>query len=48
MAKKANFNTIISHRSQRYRGHFFADLAVATISSQIRANSWQGQKSKIQ
>ena len=39
MAKKANFNTIISHRSGDTEDTFIADLAVATMSSQIKTGS---------
>ena len=39
MAKKANFNTIISHRSGDTEDTFIADLAVATQSSQIKTGS---------
>ena len=39
MAKKANFNTIISHRSGDTEDTFIADLAVATMSSQIKSGS---------
>ena len=39
MAKQANFNTIISHRSGDTEDTFIADLAVATESSQIKAGS---------
>ena len=39
MARKANFNTIISHRSGDTEDTFIADLAVATESSQIKAGS---------
>ncbi len=39
MAKKANFNTIISHRSGDTEDTFIADLSVATESSQIKAGS---------
>ena len=39
MAKKANFNTIISHRSGDSEDTFIADLAVATMSSQIKTGS---------
>ncbi|MDC3232642.1 phosphopyruvate hydratase [Pelagibacteraceae bacterium] len=39
MAKKANFNTIISHRSGDSEDTFIADLAVATESSQIKTGS---------
>ena len=38
-AKKANFNTIISHRSGDTEDTFIADLAVATESSQIKTGS---------
>jgi enolase len=38
-AKKANFNTIISHRSGDTEDTFIADLAVATLSSQIKTGS---------
>ena len=38
-AKKANFNTIISHRSGDSEDTFIADLAVATESSQIKTGS---------
>ena len=39
MAKKANFNTVISHRSGDTEDTFIADLAVATKSSQIKTGS---------
>ena len=39
MARKANFNTIISHRSGDTEDTFIADLAVATMSSQIKTGS---------
>ena len=39
MAKKAKFNTIISHRSGDTEDTFIADLAVATESSQIKTGS---------
>jgi enolase len=39
MAKKANFNTIISHRSGDTEDTFIADLAVAIESSQIKTGS---------
>ena len=39
IAKAANFNTIISHRSGDTEDTFIADLAVATISSQIKTGS---------
>ncbi|MDC1092939.1 phosphopyruvate hydratase [Pelagibacteraceae bacterium] len=39
VAKKANFNTIISHRSGDTEDTFIADLAVATMSSQIKTGS---------
>ena len=39
IAKKANFNTIISHRSGDSEDTFIADLAVATMSSQIKTGS---------
>ena len=39
MAKKANFNTIISHRSGDTEDTFIADLSVATESSQIKTGS---------
>ncbi len=38
-AKKANFNIIISHRSGDSEDTFIADLAVATMSSQIKTGS---------
>ena len=38
-AKKANFNTIISHRSGDTEDTFIADLSVATKSSQIKTGS---------
>ena len=38
-AKKANFSTIISHRSGDTEDTFIADLAVATESSQIKTGS---------
>ena len=39
MAKKANINTIVSHRSGDTEDTFIADLAVATMSSQIKTGS---------
>jgi enolase len=39
LAKKANFNTIITHRSGDSEDTFIADLAVATESSQIKTGS---------
>ena len=39
MAKSANFNTIISHRSGDTEDTFIADLAVSTQSSQIKTGS---------
>ena len=39
MAKKSNFKTIISHRSGDSEDTFIADLAVATMSSQIKTGS---------
>ena len=39
MAKAANFNTIISHRSGDTEYTFIADLAVASMSSQIKTGS---------
>ena len=39
IAKAANFNTIISHRSGDTEDTFIADLAVATMSSQIKTGS---------
>ena len=39
MARTANFNTIISHRSGDTEDTFIADLAVATMSSQIKTGS---------
>ena len=39
MAKKANFNTIISHRSGDTEDTFIADLAVATRAGQIKTGS---------
>jgi len=39
MAKKENLNTIISHRSGDTEDTFIADLAVATMSSQIKTGS---------
>ena len=39
MAKAADFNTIISHRSGDTEDTFIADLAVATKSSQIKTGS---------
>ena len=39
MAKQANFNIIISHRSGDTEDTFIADLAVATESSQIKTGS---------
>ena len=38
-AKKANFSTIISHRSGDTEDTFIADLAVATMSTQIKTGS---------
>ena len=38
-AKQANFSTIISHRSGDTEDTFIADLAVATLSSQIKTGS---------
>ena len=38
-AKKANINTIISHRSGDTEDTFISDLAVATMSSQIKTGS---------
>ena len=38
-AKKSNLNTIISHRSGDTEDTFIADLAVATMSSQIKTGS---------
>ena len=37
--KENNFNTIISHRSGDTEDTFIADLAVATMSSQIKTGS---------
>jgi len=39
LAKKNNFKTIISHRSGDSEDTFIADLAVATMSSQIKTGS---------
>ncbi len=39
MAKEANLNTIISHRSGDTEDTFIADLATATMSSQIKTGS---------
>ena len=39
IAKTANFNTIISHRSGDTEDTYIADLAVATMSSQIKTGS---------
>ena len=39
LAKKSNFNTIISHRSGDTEDTFIADLAVGTRSSQIKTGS---------
>jgi|TARA_B100001093_G_scaffold518037_1_gene601497 enolase len=39
LAKKSNFNTIISHRSGDTEDTFISDLAVATQSSQIKTGS---------
>ena len=39
MAKAADFKTIISHRSGDTEDTFIADLAVATMSSQIKTGS---------
>ena len=39
MAKKANFNIIISHRSGDSEDTFIADLAVGTNSNQIKTGS---------
>ena len=39
MAKKGNFKTIISHRSGDSEDTFIADLAVATMSTQIKTGS---------
>jgi enolase len=39
IAKKANFNIIISHRSGDTEDTFIADLAVATMSTQIKTGS---------
>jgi enolase len=39
LAKKANFNTIVSHRSGDTEDTFIADLSVATMSSQIKTGS---------
>ncbi len=39
IAKSANFSTIISHRSGDTEDTFIADLAVATMSSQIKTGS---------
>ena len=39
LAKKNNFSTIISHRSGDTEDTFIADLAVATMSSQIKTGS---------
>ena len=39
MAKKGNFRTIISHRSGDTEDTFIADLAVGSMSSQIKTGS---------
>ena len=39
LAKKNNFNTIISHRSGETEDNFIADLAVATNAGQIKTGS---------
>jgi enolase len=39
MAKKANYNTVISHRSGETEDTFIADLAVATNAGQIKTGS---------
>ncbi len=39
LAKSANFNTIISHRSGDTEDTFISDLAAATMSSQIKTGS---------
>ena len=39
IARNANFNTIISHRSGDTEDTFIADLAVGTMSSQIKTGS---------
>ena len=39
LAKKNNFNTIISHRSGDTEDTFIADLAVSTQSTQIKTGS---------
>ena len=39
VAKEANFNTIISHRSGDTEDTFIADLAAATMASQIKTGS---------
>ena len=39
ISKKANFSTIIPHRSGDTEDTFIADLAVATMSSQIKTGS---------
>jgi enolase len=39
MAKKAHFNTVISHRSGETEDTFIADLAVATNAGQIKTGS---------
>ena len=39
LAKSANYNTIISHRSGDTEDTFIADLATATMSSQIKTGS---------
>ena len=38
-AKQSNFNIIISHRSGDSEDTFIADLAAATMSSQIKTGS---------
>ena len=47
MAKTANFNTIISHRSGDNEDTFIADLASATISSQIKTGSLARSKESL-
>jgi enolase len=39
MAKKANFNTVISHRSGETEDTTIADVAVAVSSGQIKTGS---------
>ena len=44
MAKAADFNTIISHRSGDTEDTFIADLASATVSSQLKLDLWRDLK----